>query len=200
MDNRFLIAALISLLAVATFVTLRPAPQEEGARGNTSSIRDYKNISYTIEGQSISLTDGFSEIETVPGSASKITTRYFGNEVRHDLNDDGREDVVFLITQEGSGSGQFFYAVAALATSTGYIGSEAFFLGDRIAPQSTNIDEGMTARGTARKNVIVITFATREPNEPFTARPTIGKSIWIKLDPTTLRFGEVAQDFEGESH
>lgn len=160
--------------------------------------QNYKNATYRIEGRTITLTNGLSEIEVATGSA-EIITRYFGNEVKHDLNDDGREDVVFLLTQETGGSGVFFYVVGALNTTNGYIGSDALFLGDRIAPQTTHMDEGKTARGTSRQNVIVVNYAVRLPGEPFTARASLGKSIWIKLDPVTMQFGEVAQNFEGES-
>ncbi|MHB9019556.1 MAG: hypothetical protein ACYC3G_01610 [Minisyncoccota bacterium] len=161
---------------------------------------NYKDATYSIGGQLITLKNGVSEIEGAPGSTSKILTRYFGNEVRHDLNDDGREDVVFLLTQETGGSGVFYYVVAALNTSDGYIGSEGLLLGDRIAPQTTHMDEGETVMGTNRKNVIVVNYVVRLPGEPFTTRPSLGKSIWIKLDPLTMRFGEVVQNFEGEAN
>ena len=83
---------------------------------------EYRNAEYMIEGQRIKLADGLAEAETSPGSASRIVTRYFGNELKTDLNDDGREDVVFLLTQQRGGSGTFFYAVAALNTEAGYRG------------------------------------------------------------------------------
>jgi len=159
-----------------------------------------KDATYIIEGRSVTLSDGLSEVEAASGSATKIVTRYFGNEVRHDLNDDGREDIAFLLTQETGGSGVFFYIVAALNTPDGYVGSHATFLGDRIAPQTTHMDEGKTANGTNRQNVIVVNYAVRRLGEPFTVRPSIGKSIWLKLDPTTMQFAEVAQNFEGESN
>lgn len=162
-------------------------------------ISDYKNATYSVGGYKVTLKNGVSEQEPIPGSASKIITRYFGNEVRHDLNDDGREDIAFLLTQETGGSGVFFYVVAALNTPDGYIGSEGLLLGDRIAPQTTHMDEGETVRGTNRQNVIVVNYAVRLPGEPFTTRPSLGKSIWIKLDPVTMQFGEVAQNFEGET-
>ncbi len=82
---------------------------------------------------------------------------------------------------------------------SGNCGTEAFFLGDRIAPQTTEIDEGKTVKGTNRQNVIVVNYAVRLPNEPFTVKPSVGKSVWLKLDPVTMQFGEVAQNFEGES-
>jgi Heat shock protein len=107
-----------------------------------------------------------------------------------DLNGDGRDDVVFLLTQEGEGSGTFFYVVAALATDAGYIGSEGVLLGDRIAPQTTESGTG---------KIVVVNYAVRAPGEPFTTLPSIGKSIWLLFDPASMQFGEVAQNFEGEA-
>ncbi|HEY9584114.1 MAG TPA: META domain-containing protein [Candidatus Paceibacterota bacterium] len=153
----------------------------------------YKDATYIIDGKSVTLKNGLSETE-IPDSDAKVVTRYFGNEVKHDLDDDGRKDIAFLLTQETGGSGTFFYVVAALNTTKGYVGSQALLLGDRIAPQTTVMDER-----DDRKNVIVVNYAVRLPGEPFTARPSLGKSIWIKLDPKTMQFGEVAQSFEGES-
>jgi hypothetical protein len=79
----------------------------------------------------------------------------------------------------------------------GFVGSGSYPLGDRIAPQSINIDEGTTMLGTKRVNVIVVNYADRKPNEPMTTPPSVGKTVWLKLDPSTLEFGEVVQNFEG---
>ena len=168
--------------AVSTYI-----PEEEK---QALTPQDYKNIEYVIAGTSIKLTNGVSETEAAPSSASKIITRYFGNEARKDLNADGREDVAFLLTQETGGSGTFFYVVAALAQADGgYIGSQALFLGDRIAPQTTESGPGKT---------IIVNYADRAPGEKFSARPSIGKSIYLLLNTTTMQFGEVVQNFEGE--
>ncbi|MCX6702143.1 MAG: hypothetical protein NTX96_03055 [Candidatus Zambryskibacteria bacterium] len=199
MKKNYIILIILVLIALVTgLVIFRPHSGKEKVAEQTLP-KDYKNATYIIEGQSVTLTNGLSEIEAAPGSATKIITRYFGNEVKHDLNDDGREDVVFLLTQETGGSGVFYYIVAALNTPDGYIGSQAVFLGDRIAPQTTHMDEGITSKGTNRQNVIVVNYAVRLPGEPFTARPSLGKSMWLKLDPVTMQFAEVAQNFEGES-
>ena len=163
---------------------------------NLLSIHDG---TYLIEGQQITLKNGISETEIAPGSAAKVTTKYFGNEVAGDFDNDGREDRAFLLTQNSGGSGTFYYVVALLNTEKGFIGSAGFLLGDRIAPQMTNIDEGKTVSGTNRQNVIVVNYADRNPGESFAVPPSVGKSIWLKLDPKTLQFGEVAQNFEGES-
>ncbi|MES2416270.1 MAG: hypothetical protein V4504_01055 [Patescibacteria group bacterium] len=154
---------------------------------------------YMIAGQKITLKNGISEIEAAPGSASKIVTKYFGNDLKHDLNEDGRVDKVFLVTQDTGGSGTFYYVVALLDTVSGPIGSDGVLLGDRIAPQTINIDEGKTTNGTNRQNVIVVNYADRNPGESFTVAPSVGKSIWLKLNPKTMQFGVVEQNFEGES-
>lgn len=161
---------------------------------HTGAANDYKNASYLIDGRSVQLVNGVAEEEAAPGSASKIITRYFGNELTTDLDGDGREDVVFLLTQETGGSGTFFYAVAARNTPDGYVGSDGYFLGDRIAPQSTNLSQNPKQKG-----VVVINYADRLPGEPMTARPSQGKSAYLKLDVGTMQWGIVVPDFEGES-
>lgn len=158
------------------------------------SIVDHKNAEYVIEGQPVKLIDGVAETQAAPGSASKIITRYFGNELKTDLNNDGREDVVFLLTQETGGSGTFYYVVAAVRTETGYIGSDGYLLGDRIIPQTTEL-----SHNPRHRNVVVVNYADRSPGEPITTQLSVGKSVYLKLNPETMQWGVVVSDFEGES-
>ncbi len=151
---------------------------------------DPKNATYTIDGSRVTLVNGVSIVAAAPGSASKVTTRYFGNEVMHDLNGDGRVDTAFILTQDTGGSGTYYYAVAALNTPSGYVGSQGVLLGDRIAPQATTMGTG---------TIVIFNYADRKPGESFATAPSVGKSIWLKLDPNTMQYGEVAQNFEGEA-
>ena len=155
------------------------------------SASDYKNAEYTIAGNPIRLIGGKSEIAAAPGSSSKIITTYFGNEIKKDLNNDGREDVVFLLTQTTGGTGVFFYVVAALATDNGYVGSQGLLLGDRIAPQTTESGGGRT---------VIVNYADRNSGESMITTPSVGKSLKLIFDITTMQFGEVAQNFEGEAN
>ena len=143
---------------------------------NPVSFPDYKNATYLIEGSFVTLSDGFFEVEIAPGSASKITTRYFGNEAFGDLNSDGNVDTAFLLTQNMGGSGTFFYLVVALQTTSGVEGTNAIFLGDRIAPQNTNIENG----------IITVNCADRNPGEPFTTQPSLGVSKYFKVENNIL--------------
>lgn len=132
---------------------------------------DYKNTAYIVDGKSVQLVNGVAESEAAPGSASKTITRYFGNEVSGDLNGDGTEDTAFILTQEGGGSGVFYYAAVALKTTTGYKGTNAIFLGDRIAPQTMEI----------RNGTLIANYADRLPKEPMTTRPSTGKSKYLEI-------------------
>ena len=140
------------------------------------AVNDYKNIAYQIEGEEILLKNGFAETATAPDSEGITTTEYFGNEVRGDFNNDGGQDVAFVLTQNGGGTGIFFYVVVALKTADGYKGTNAIYLGDRIAPQTTEFKNGQ----------IVGNYANRKPNEPFSEEPSVGVSKYLKVDSSQL--------------
>ena len=155
---------------------------------------DFKDAEYLIDGQRIKLENGVAETEVAPGSVSKILTRYFGNELKTDLDGDGTEDVAFILTQETGGSGTFFYAVGALKTDRGYMGTDGYLLGDRIAPQTTEVSQN-----PRHKNIVVFNYADRAPGEPMTTQPSVGKSVYLKLDTQYIQWGIVEPNFEGES-
>ncbi len=138
-------------------------------------VRDYKSTGFLIDNEAVKI-DG-------------QVTKYFGNELRADLNADGREDVAFIITRSLGGSGTFYYAVAAVNTGAGYVGSDGYLLGDRIAPQSTNVSPN-----PRHKNVVVFNYADRAADEPMVTWPSIGKSVYLKLDQNN-RWGIVDPNF-----
>jgi hypothetical protein len=139
-------------------------------------IPDFKNATFIINDSPVRFVGGYAESEETPGSASKTVIQYFGNEAMGDLNGDGVDDVAFLLTQNGGGSGTFYYAVVALKTSDGYQGTNAILLGDRIAPQTTGITSGR----------VVVNYAEREPTDPMTSPPTVGTSKFLVVSGTTL--------------
>ena len=133
----------------------------------------FKNASFEIDGKLVQLEDGVAETEIYPGSASKLVTRYFGNVATGDLNFDGVDDTAFLVTQEGGGSGIFYYVVVNYSIADGHKTTNAFLIGDRIAPQSTNIIA----------NELHVNFAERYPGEPMTAQPSVGATLLLKVTP-----------------
>lgn len=186
-----IVAGIVAVLVVVGLLVFGP----HGENTPIVQVSDYKNIAYIIDGQSIKLIDGHYEMEAVSGSASKIVTQYFGNDFKTDLDGDGIEDIVFLVTQDRGGSGSFYYVVAAIKTTDGYVGSDGYLLGDRIAPQNIVVSQNPT-----HKNVIVVNYADRAEGEPMTMAPSVGKSAYLKLNPETMQWGVVAADFEGESN
>ena len=153
------------------------------ASGEQDSIHDGK---YIINGEKVTLKNGIAE-ENIPGSLAKIVTKYFGNDVRADFDKDGKEDVAFLVTQNNGGSGTFYYLVVRLNNGYSSKGSYGLFLGDRIAPQNTEVEDG---------NVIVVNYADRKLEDSFVIPPSVGKSLLVSLDPKTMQFGEVIKDVE----
>lgn len=141
-------------------------------------VEDYKDITIAIDGMPITLVDGVYDAEPEdPNMLSSQRVDFFGNEAKGDLNGDNIVDLAFLVTESGGGSGTFYYVVAALQNSANrYIGTNAVFLGDRIAPQSTEI----------RNGILIVNYADRRPDEPYAATPTVGKSMYIYFDGAEL--------------
>ncbi len=190
MKKTIILLILVVVVLAGGFYSWKMLNKKEPSPSPAPAQADYKNASYTIDGEAVKLVNGISEVESAPGSASKTITKYFGNEVRKDLGGDGREDIAFLLTQERGGSGTFFYVVAALNTENGYMGSHAVLLGDRISPQTTESGPGKS---------IIVNYADRAQGEPMTTPPSFGKSLRLILDIPSMQFGVVAEDFEGEA-
>ena len=134
---------------------------------------DPKNATYSIDGDFVSLFSGLASKPAAPGSATQVLTQYFGNNANGDLNGDGRDDMVFLVTQDTGGSGRFYYLIAAINLPYGYRTTDAISLGDRIAPQTTTIKNG----------VVTVTYTDRKPGQPMSATPSVGVSKQFTFDP-----------------
>jgi len=177
--------AIIILAGIGWLIISFSHPYAKKIEGGSDPL----NTTYNIQGKDVLLTNGQAEMEIAPGSASKEKVRIFSQPVYADLNGDGTQDAVMYLTQETGGSGMFFYVVVALNENGKYVGTNAMFLGDRIAPQNINIMDGKA----------VANFAERRANESFAVRPSMGKSVWIYVDSAKHQIGEAVQNFEGES-
>ena len=197
MSNSIKIAALISLsiIAVAAYMIFSaPADVDFDSLDSQPALADHMNTSYLIDGVQVELINGYSEVEITPDSAATKITRYFGNELVMDLDGDADDDIAFILSQETGGSGVFYYAVAALNTDNGYVGSDGYLLGDRIAPQSTD-----PSPNPRHQNVVVFNYLDRLPDESMITQPSVGQSVYLKLSPETMQWGIVEPDFAGES-
>lgn len=181
------IIIVLVLLVGFSYILFFPKKSDLGLTDTNKNIHDGE---YLISGKKFILKNGISEESIVPGGASKVVTKYFGNDVTGDFDMDGRDDIAFLITQNTGGSGTFYYLVASLDKGSVRIGTQAMYIGDRIAPQNLNIKD---------RNIVVVNYAERKAGEDFSVAPSVGKTIYAKLDSKNLQFGEVVQNFEGEA-
>lgn len=193
MKNILLAIGAILVLLVGGFFAFNSYIYNE-KQGDGGLVSDYKEVTFWISGEPITLIDGISKIPIAEDSASMTTTQYFGNTAMGDLEGDGDEDMVFLVTQDGGGSGTFFFLVGAIKEEGGYRGTHAVFIGDRIAPQVTEYHGFSGVPG----GYIIVNYAERRSDEAMTVAPSIGKSLYLKYDPESNSFGELVQNFEGE--
>ena len=130
-----------------------------------------KDTTYSIDGQPVTLSGGVSEQQVAPDSATKIKTSVFGELTLGDVNGDGQNDAALILTQDGGGSGTFYYLAVAYSSSTGIVGTNALLLGDRVAPQTLEIKNGM----------VIANYATRKPDEPMSTAPSVGVSLYAAM-------------------
>ncbi len=178
-----LILFLVVYFAVVKYIT---STDTDYIKKKPLFIESIKNGTYEIDGVKVTLKDGISEMEIAPGSSSKMVTKYFGNEAVGDLDGDGAPDVAFLLTQNNGGSGTFYYVVAALWDGDGYLGTSAVMLGDRIAPQTTEIRNSPNPRDSG---TLIVNYAIRKTGEPMTAKPSVTVSrYFLTKDERLMEF------------
>ena len=183
---RRLALAAITLLLVGCLGAKKLETEPESLERLKS---DPLNTTYTIGNHPVSLVDGRSEEPAAPNSGGKIITQVQNAPLFADMNKDGIDDAVLILTQSTGGSGTFYYVAAAIATPTGYKGTGGHFLGDRIKPQRIEI-LGSKAR---------IHFLARSSEESFADDPTVAQRMDIMYVAEDQRLAEVAIDFEGEA-
>lgn len=171
MKKTFLSLFIIFSIVISLFIYIQN--NKDNSQVNIDikqNLFDPKNSSFKIDSETINLKNGKYETNSTPNS--KNITTYFGNEAEGDLNDDGLKDIAFLITQNTGGTGLFYYVVVALNTSSGYKTTNAFFVGDRIAPQSTEIKSGE----------LHVNYAERRPGQPMSSQPDQGAVLLLKVN------------------
>ncbi len=173
----WVIAAVIVIAAIVLIAiywhsgnTNPPAAQAPAA------TFDPLNATYVIDNTPVTLVDGRSSVPAAPGSATQIVTTIFGSPVSGDLTHDGVPDAAVMLAVDGGGSGTFYYIAAAVNASGTAQGTDAYLLGDRIAPQTLEIRNGQ----------IIANYAVRKPGEPMTAQPSMGVSTYLIVQGSSL--------------
>ncbi len=125
------------------------------------------NATYRIDGQPVGLADGQCERPAAPGSATIVRTSVWKQPVYGDLDGRGDEDAALVLVHDPGGSGTFYFAAAALNTDGRYRGTRGVLLGDRIVPTAISI----------RDRQLVVDYTDRLPDEPFSAAPSVDRTM-----------------------
>ncbi len=160
----------------AEMCTLQCVPVCGFATSTESAAKGVENATYTLDGQSITLHDGQAIEQSAPGAAAKVTTILFGEPVTGDMDGDGVDDAGVILVRSGGGSGTFYYAAAAIYRGGAYQGTNAILLGDRIAPQSSDI----------KRYIYTVNYAERESGDAMTVAPSVGVSKYLSYDGEKL--------------
>lgn len=147
------------------------------------------NASFSIEQRKIVLINGHAEQSAMSDPKSKIISQVWGSAEIADVNADGQQDAVLILTQNTGGSGTYYYLAVAIREGNNYQGTAVFLLGDRIQPQDIRIED----------NRITVKFLDRLLSEPYSNLPTIPKEKLLIYDPKAKQLINVEQDFEGEA-
>ncbi len=167
------VVVLVIILAPGK-TTQTVAPPKPDDTGKIVAPASPENARYIIDGTAFTLTNGVAtqqgEIDSA-GQAPEITAKLFGTPTVGDLDKDGDMDAAVMLQVNPGGTGTFYYVAAAINVGSGYMGTNAIFIGDRIAPQTVEIRDGL----------LIANYADRKAEEPFSAKPTIGKSFYGKI-------------------
>lgn len=184
-----IVLALIMLVAflVSSYADIKK--KDVVVESDIKGTNDVSNMAYIVDGEEFVLVNGVAE-KSSPEFSTTNSLSIFGEPVYEDFDSDGDKDSALWLLNDPGGTGKFHYAVLAINNEGLYVPTNAMFLGDRIAPQGIDFLDGR----------FVYNFAERGPDEPMTAEPTIGRSVWMHYDKNTNSIGEWVKDFEGEAN
>jgi hypothetical protein len=161
-------------------VVLAGGVEDAGGLTENSALNPL-NTTYWIEDRAVHLVDGYAEISIVQGAATKIRTRVWEKPVYGDINADGKEDAVLILSHDPGGSGTFYYAAAVSGKGDCYKGAKTVLLGDRIVIHGIGIEQG----------VVLIRYADRRSKDPMSVEASVLHTAVLKwknnwLEPVIL--------------
>ena len=175
MKRRVLTGLLLASAAalILLFVVMRSAIQQS----TVAAPAEVKNITVTLDGDTVTLSDGVAKRPAAPGSAAQNTVRIVGEPVMGDATGDGKADAALLLENDPGGSGTFYYAVLAVDDNGSYRATNAVALGDRITPRGVEFTDGR----------FVYRYLERKPGEPLAVAPSVEKRTEITVDAASNR-------------
>jgi len=124
---------------------------------------DPSNATFQFDDGPITLKKGTATTNLTPNGELSQETDLTDNIAYGDLNNDSKNDAVFLLIQTSPGTGVFFNIAAYVSGVVNYKGTNAIFLGDRVTPKSISIKNG----------IVTVTYLDRTASEAMTDEPTL---------------------------
>ena len=159
--KKIIVIAVILVAAVLLYTMRDKFPAKEARTPQVSENGlfrpDPSSATFTFDDGSITLSMGRNE------SASGEETILLNKFAYGDINADDKEDTALLLARYGDGSGTFIYLGTYVSGPVTYRGSKVIFIGDRIAPQSISIKQG----------IVTVEYLDRRPDEALATEPTV---------------------------
>lgn len=142
---------------------LQQEQQNISLKEKNSTRDDYKNLSYVVEGQQFQLHNGegiiFYTVDTIQSSS---TIRIIGTPFYYDINNDNKEDIIFLMEVIPKNNQVPLHLIsAALQLNNGYTGTNVLYV-----DMATHNDSFMYKNGEIVLRYTIGT-ATTTPQEKY---------------------------------
>lgn len=87
--------------------------------------------------------DNDYQVARIYRPAIQQSQQYFGTEANGDLNQDGKDDIAFLIHRNDEDRGTLYYLTSAIQEENGKVGTNLIFLGEKIKPNKISIKDSL---------------------------------------------------------
>lgn len=171
------VAALVLLGALLVWMAGRQGDIEDDLTwAEVSALPSIpEDASYRIDDTEVQLEGG---VYTAPveNSSAIRTVRLVGNPAYGPLTEAQENDAAVVLVDEPGGSGTMYYLAAALKDSSGYLGTNAVFLGDRVVIQDVRVDRG----------IVSVRYLVHGEDEPLAASGTLERQEYFRVSGSGL--------------
>jgi len=175
MHIKQIIALCLGVVLVVGFavITALSAPKQMRIEPNFQKVSSLpQNATYVIDESQFELLEGESIKKPLDSTESAETVALHGEPAYGDIDGDGDDDALVILTYQSGGSGTFYYGAIAWYERGTYTGTDTILLGDRIAVGTYEIRGGIGH----------IEYRTHREEEAFVDEPTLSQTIKVGLN------------------
>lgn len=172
---RQIIALCLGVVLVVGFAVINAlsGPRQMRIEPNFQKVSSLpQNATYVIDESQFELLEGESVKKPLYSTESTETVTLYGEPAYGDIDGDGDDDALVILTYQSGGSGTFYYGALAWYERGTYTGTDTVLLGDRIAVDTYEIRGGIGH----------IEYRTYREDETFVDEPTLSQAIKVELN------------------